>query len=890
MSSSVNRRFNEDNLLDDYRLVSENLMSNATGTAFDEARGRVEWLRTEIRGHEHRYHVLDQPAISDPEFDRLMGELRKLEAQHPELRDPDSPSQRVGGAPRAGVERAAHSAPMLSLDNAVDDAELRAFDRRVRERAGVDQPCYVGELKLDGVSMALRYAAGRLELALTRGDGAEGEVITPNARTLRTVPLSIAALALQEAGVPEQFEVRGEVVMSKGAFERLNRQQQTEGRATFANPRNAAAGSLRMLDARVTASRNLEFYPYALLVNGVELFDSHWASLEALAALGLKVEAGREVVRGVAALVGFRDRWLTRRESLRYEIDGVVIKVDSTELRRQLGATSKSPRWAIACKPEAQRVETVVEAIDVQVGRTGAITPRAVLRPVAVGGVTVSRATLHNEDEIGRLGLEIGDRVLVERSGDVIPKVVRVVAQGGDRRPFRMPAECPSCGSTVVREEGEVVARCVNASCAARLKESILHFAGRSAMNIAGLGEWLVGALVERGMVRSIADLYDNEDLSVERLAGIEKDSTLGAVNAERLLDTINRHRSTSFEHIVDSLGIPGVGAHKAKLLADHLQSADSSRSLEEIVSTCPEIKGISPANATAIGEFVAARENAPLIEWLRQEWLRRAGRADDQPAAGPDSKATAVGGLPVRRFLQRYARQFDGLGEELAGKLFDAGLVRSPRDWYGLSAEDLAQVPVRIRLGKKSAQRVLDSLKRSDHSLGRIVYALGIRHVGESTARLLADHFRSMNGLANATQDQLEEVEEVGPRIAESITAFFNANAELLENLPRWLRDAVVEEHQAATDAPSTGIAGKTFVLTGTLREVPRAAAKSLIQAQGGKVVSAVSKNTDYLIAGENPGSSKLQQAERLGVAVIDDAGFRQLMPDVEPDVEKVE
>ena len=718
----------------------------------DEARTRAARLRAELRRHEHLYYVLDDPRISDAEFDALLRELQRLEARHPVLITPDSPSQRVGGAPRDGVETAAHSSAMLSLDNAFDDGELVDFDRRARELAGADVLDYVGELKLDGVSMAVRFGPGRdpagdapepvsppggdagvrsgggaagddagnprpgrfgdagsrLELALTRGDGMDGEVITPNARTLRSLPLSIPASELDAHGVPAEFEVRGEVVMPAAAFAALNARQRADGKPPFRNPRNAAAGSLRMLDAAVTASRRLDFHPYLLVAAGQPVFPSHWESLEALAALGFKVNPARERLRGVDGLRRFRDTWLPRRGELPYEIDGLVFKVDAVDLQRRLGATSKSPRWAIACKPAAQQVETVIEGVDVQVGRTGAVTPRARLRPVEVGGVTVSRATLHNEDEIARLGLRIGDTVLVERSGDVIPKVVRVVREGAERRPFVMPSHCPACGSPVVRAEGEAVTRCVNASCSARLKESILHFARRAALDVDGMGEWLVDALVDGGLVKDLADLYE---LRVERLADLTKETK------------------------------------------------------------------VSPA-----------------------------------------------------------------------------------------------------RLGEKSAARVVSGLERSKEvPLGRLVFGLGIRHVGERTAALLAEHFRSLDRIAAASADELEQVEEVGPRIAESIRTFFSSarNRELLERLRAHGLRFGAEAGDAERPRP---LAGKVFVLTGTLAGMGRDEAKSSIREAGGKVSGSVSRNTHYVVAGENPGS-KLRKAEQLGVQVIDEAGLRALL-----------
>ena len=592
-----------------------------------EARRRIADLRRDLVRHEHRYYVLDDPDVSDAEFDALMRELERWEAAFPDLVTPDSPSRRVGGAPREGVEKAAHSSVMLSLENAFDDAELRDFDRRARELAGAETLDYVGELKLDGASMAVRFVSGRLDLALTRGDGVEGEVITPNARTLRSLPLSVDPAALREARVPADFEVRGEVVMPREAFARLNRRQLEEGKRTFANPRNAAAGTLRMLDAAVTAARRLDFHAYALLVGGEPLLASHWTSLQVLKRLGFKVAAEHERLSGVDALPPFRDRCMQRRDTLPYDIDGVVFKLDDTALWRRLGATSKSPRWAIACKPAAQQAETVVEDIDVQVGRTGAVTPRARLRPVEVGGVTVSRATLHNEDEIARLGLQIGDRVVVERSGDVIPKVVRVAAEGAERRPFRMPADCPDCGSPVVREAEEVVARCVNASCPARLKESILHFAHRTAMNIDVLGDWLVGELIGRSRVevgqelgpepggrvrvKGIADLYELES---EQLADLEKEATVGEERAAALVESLARARADLTPgRVLYALGIPGLDARKAEALA--VAMPDLGRLTAADAGELEGVRGISPRHAESIRTFFSEPAHRQLAE-----------------------------------------------------------------------------------------------------------------------------------------------------------------------------------------------------------------------------------------------------------------------------------
>ena len=874
---------------------------------FEEATAQVARLRAELRRHEHLYYVLDQPQITDAEFDALLRELQQLEARHPVLITPDSPSRRVGGAPREGVEKAAHSSVMLSLDNAFDDAELADFDRRARELAGADVLDYVGELKLDGVSMAVRFgpgggaeasggrerglldetsAGGGLALALTRGDGQEGEVITPNARTLRSLPLSIPASELAAQGVPAAFEVRGEVVMPTAAFASLNARQRAEGRPLFANPRNAAAGSLRMLDAAVTASRRLDFYPYLLLAAGRPVFPSHWEALEALAALGFKVNPARERLHGVDALRRYRDTWLPRRGELPYEIDGLVFKVDAVDLQQRLGATSKSPRWAIACKPAAQQVETVVEAVDVQVGRTGAVTPRARLRPVQVGGVTVSHATLHNEDEIARLGLQIGDAVLVERSGDVIPKVVRVTREGAARRPFVMPSRCPACEAPVVREEGEAVARCVNASCIARLKESILHFARRTAMDIDGLGEWLVDALVDGGLVKDFADLYD---LRAEQLADLEKESTVGERKAALLAERIARSRSgMDLTAVVDALGIDGVVRRKAALLADRFRSLEhiATASLEELTA----VEGISPSLAASIHAFFGAPHVRGLVDSLCRSGLSCCSeRPDSEPGNGmaeaerpPESASEGRKDRPyssaLRRFVVGSAKHIEGLGDTLAGKLVDHGLVRTPADLYGLTAAQLAGMPVRVRLGEKSARRIVDGLTRSKTlPLGRLVFGLGIRHVGDRTASLLADHFRSLDAIASASTEELEQVEEVGPRIAESIRNFFEAgtNRDLVERLrAHGLR---FREDARGDDREPHPLAGKVFVLTGTLDGMSRDEARAHIQAVGGKVSGSVSRNTDYVVAGDKPGS-KLRKAEELGVAVIDRAGLEKL------------
>ncbi len=663
----------------------------------EDAARTITSLCETIRRHEHLYYVLDQPEISDVEYDALVARLKKIEQRHPELVTPDSPTQRVGGSPREGFVKAPHQSPMLSLDNAFDEQALRDFDRRVRELSGLEIVDYVGELKLDGVSMAVHFSGGRMSRALTRGDGFTGEDITENARTIRSLPLVVQRS--REHSLPAEFEVRGEVVMNRKAFERLNAERLKDNQATFANPRNAAAGSLRVLDPRVTASRRLEFFVYGLLADGGPLLESHWDTLDALVALGFKVNSHRAKLRGADELVAFGSLWKDKRESLPYEIDGLVFKVDSTALQSTVGSTARAPRWATAYKLAAEQAETRVEDIEVQVGRTGALTPRALLEAVHVGGVTVSRATLHNEDEIERLGLQIGDTVLVERSGDVIPKVVRVTSQGKDRRPFLVPRDCPVCGTKVVREQGEAIRRCINTNCRARLRESILHFASRRAMNIDGLGEALVEQLVGRGMVKSVADLYD---LSAEKLAPLE-------------------------------------------------------------------------------------------------------------------------------------------------------------------------------RMGKKSAANLLSNIEDCRSTpLPRVLFALGIRYVGERTAQIIADSFPNVDLLAAASTEELQEIEEIGPRIAETVRDFFQEpnNLSLIEQL----RGAGLQLSRETATQTGGKLEGLTFVLTGTLPSLTREAATECIEAAGGKVTKAVSENTDYVVAGESAGS-KLEKAHRLGRPVIGEEELLELL-----------
>ncbi len=670
------------------------------------AQKKIEKLREKLRHHEHLYYVLDKPEISDAEYDALMNELKKLEATHPELITPDSPTQRVGGKPAEGFKKANHSRAMLSLDNAYNAEELADWDRRVHELAGNLPVEYTAELKLDGLSMALRYeAAGnggaRLATGLTRGDGQVGEDVTTNVRTIRSVPLTIPAEKLKKAKLPQTFEVRGEVVMPEKAFLRTNEEREREGLAPFVNPRNSAAGAVRTLDPSLVANRGLVFFAYFLLVEGEYFAAGQTATLDALTALGFRVNPHRGRVDTVDRMVKFIDDAEKQRESLGYEIDGVVLKVDSHATQLRLGYTGRAPRWAIAYKFTAKAGITQMQDIMITVGRSGKLTPTAMLAPVFVGGVTVSRATLHNADFIERMGLKIGDWVKVERGGDVIPKVAEVIEDKDHPRgtkKFAFPKNCPECGNAVVREEGEADWRCVNADCPAKLRETLLHFGSRGVMNIEGLGDAAVQQLLDRGAVKSVADLYS---LTVDQLAEME-------------------------------------------------------------------------------------------------------------------------------------------------------------------------------RFAEKSAQALWNEIQNSKKAgLARVLMGLGIRFVGERTAELLAQEFGSIDAIIDANAEELERVEEVGPRISEAILDFFSrpANRELVARL----KDAGVEM-TAEKKKRSTQLDGLTFVLTGTLPTLTRDEAKEKIETAGGKTAGSVSKKTSYVVAGEEAGS-KLDKARELKVPVIDEAGLLKML-----------
>jgi DNA ligase (NAD+) len=659
----------------------------------------IQHLREEIRHHDYLYHVADDPEISDAAYDRLMKRLKQLEAENPKLVTPDSPTQRLGGAPREGFQTIQHRMPMVSLDNAFSMEDLSNFNRRMRLATGREKIEYTTEHKFDGLSMSLLYEKGSLVRGVTRGDGRTGEDVTANVRTIRTIPLTLDPARLKKAGLPGTFEVRGEGIMTRKAFERLNEQQDVIGGKRYANARNAAAGSVRVLDPNITSSRRLDFFAYYLLVDGRPPKKRHSEILEALSDLHFQVSEDWEVCESIEAVDKYINKWESKREKLPFEIDGIVVKANEIALQNEVGFTAKSPRWAIAYKYPAHQETTLVREILVSVGRTGVLTPFAVFEPVQIGGVTVGKSTLHNMDEVQRLGIHAGDTVLVERAGEVIPHVLKVVKHGTEEKKFKMPDKCPVCGMHVHHVEGEIAYRCVNVSCPVRRRESFLHFAGRHAMNIDGLGEKIVDQLLEKNVVKDFADLYK---LDLKTLAGLD-------------------------------------------------------------------------------------------------------------------------------------------------------------------------------RMAEKSAQNLIDEIVASKkNSLARLIYAIGMPFVGERTAQLLAEHFCSMDKLASASAEQLMEVGEVGPKVAEGVLEFFSesANRKLIEHLK-----AVGLNMREERAAPlSAKFAGKTFVFTGTLANRTREAAEALVAAHGGKAGGSVSKKTSYVVMGTDPGS-KLAKAQSLGVSILDESQFEKLV-----------
>ncbi|TKJ34187.1 DNA ligase (NAD(+)) LigA [bacterium (candidate division B38) B3_B38] len=662
---------------------------------------RIEKLRQAIRHHNYRYYILNDPEVTDAEYDRLMRRLEELERAHPELIAPDSPTQRVGAEPLDEFETAAHTIPMLSLSNALNQDEMRAFDKRLKRFLNTAQDIeYVAELKFDGVAVELVFESRNLLIGSTRGDGFVGENITQNLRTIRAIPLILHRG--DDLPPPERLEVRGEVIMHNADFKKLNTERERAGESPFANPRNAAAGSLRQLDSRITATRPLDIFFYGIgEVRGVT-FASHWEILHSLHRWGLKTNPHRRLCHHIEEAIDFYQEMEEKRDTFPYEIDGVVLKVNHLGLQEKLGTIARSPRWALACKFKPRQESTRVMGIVLQVGRTGALTPVAILEPVSLSGVTISRATLHNEDELRRKDVRVGDTVIVERAGDVIPEVVKVITsqRNGTQKEFHFPDRCPVCKAKVIRLEGEAVHRCIGLTCSAKLKELIKHFASKRAMDIDGLGDKIVAQLVEKGLVKDPAELYS---LRLEQLVAME-------------------------------------------------------------------------------------------------------------------------------------------------------------------------------RMAEKSGQNIIDAINQSKESgLARLIYALGIRHVGEHLAQVLAEHYPSIERLSKANEEELMNIPEIGPQVAASIVSFFKEknNLRVIERL-RAAGVKMKEEVRKVT-APSR-IAGKSFVFTGGLQHFARDEAERLVESLGGRASSSVSKKTDFVVVGETPGS-KLDKAKELGVKVITEEEFRKLV-----------
>jgi len=659
---------------------------------------RIIDLRKTIEYHNRRYYQQDSPEISDAEYDRLMRELQDLENRYPEAFSPSSPSQRVGAAPLSKFAPFHHPSPMFSLANAFSEGEIIEFDQRLKRLAGVNDIGYIAEPKLDGLAVNLIYENGVFKQGATRGDGTTGEDVSQNLKTISSLPLFMKKTS--EYQLPSFIEIRGEVYIEKDPFEKLNQRRTQDGEEPFANPRNAAAGSLRQLDSRITARRPLNIFLYGIgEAKGID-FSTHWEALQILDGWGFPVNRVIEKASNIEACIHYFERIAAQREKLPYEIDGVVLKVNDLSLQKILGNVSRNPRWAIACKFPAAQAMTVVKDIIVGVGRMGTLTPVAIMEPVNVGGVMVSRATMHNEDEVLKKDVRVGDTVVIQRAGDVIPEIVRVVPEkrSSDTKQFKMPAHCPECGSEVVRYEGEVAHRCVNISCPAQLKEHIRHFASRGAMDI-------------------------------------------------------------------------------------------------------------------------------------------------------------------------------EGLGEKVSAQLFDAKLIADPADLYFLTKEQLVDLD---RQAEKSAQNLIEAIAGSKNpSLDKFIYALGIRHVGERTAKLLANHYGSIKNLISTTQDELTAIHEIGPEIAESIVDFFHEQKNI-NVLNKFFKAGInPQKKEVQTSAP---LQGKSFVFTGTMENMGRNEAQTIVENLGGTIHSSVTKKTTYVVAGSDPGS-KLDKARSSGIQIISENEFLKLI-----------
>jgi len=637
-------------------------------------RKEAEELREKIRRHEYLYYVEDAPEISDAAFDRLMERLKEIETANRDLVAPDSPTTRVGGTPREGFTTVRHARAMLSLDNAFSYDALKDWDRRVRDGSGREKIEYIAEHKFDGLSISLQYEDGLLVRGVTRGDGTTGEDVTPNVKTVRSIPLRIDEGIAKKLKLAKSFEVRGEILMTRKAFEALNRQQEETGGKIFVNARNSAAGSIRVLDPSITAQRMLDFFAYYLYVDGKAAFAKHSDSLEALKKLHFRASDDWKLCDGIEEVIKYCESWDAKREKLAYEIDGVVIKVNATALQNERGFTAKAPRWAIAFKYPARQETTVVNDIIVQVGRTGTLTPVAVLEPVQVGGVTVSRSTLHNMDEIERLGLHIGDTVLIERAGEVIPHVLKVVKEGKNRRAFHMPKKCPECGSAIHKAEGEVAYRCVNKACPAQRKESLLLFAGRHAMDIDGLGDKIVDQLVDKGLVKDVADLYA---LEVEPVAELER---MAEKSAQNLLDEIEASKKQPLSRVIYALGMQFVGERTGQLLAEQFGSLEElAEAKAEDLEKVPEV---GPKVSASIVDFFSEPANRKLIKKLRDAGVRPAAEKREVKSDKFAGKTFVFTGA-----LERRSREEAGeLVQQHGGKV--SGSVSKKTDYVVVGAD----------------------------------------------------------------------------------------------------------------------------------------------------------------------------------------------------------
>ncbi len=658
-----------------------------------QAGQKIHKLREKIKHHEKKYYIDNDPQISDYEFDMLLKELEKLEKHFPQLITPESPTQRVGEQPISGFTSVEHGTPMLSLDNCYSFEELEDFEERIKKIVPEEKIEYVAELKIDGLGISVKYRDGNFSQGVTRGDGFRGDDVTLNVKTIRSLPLTISE--------PHEIEVRGEVYLPFQSFQKINQKRSENGETLFANPRNAAAGSLRLLDPKEVAARHLDVFLYSIFIKGKEQ-KSQWKSLQKLKELGFKINPSSRHCSSLDEVLSFWKEWSEKRDQMDYDVDGIVVKVDSTRQQNILGSTAKFPRWAISFKFPARQATTQIKDIKIQVGRTGALTPVAILEPVKLSGIIISRSTLHNEDEIRRKDIKIGDTILIERSGDVIPKVVSVMKERrtGKEVSFVFPTQCPVCQSSTFRPEGEAITRCENPSCPAKLRESLLHFSSRRAMNIEGLGEALVDMLLEKKLVKTLPDLYS-------------------------------------------------------------------------------------------------------------------------------------------------------------------------------LKQEDLEKLE---RMGSKSSQNLLDEIERSKkRDLPRLIFALGIRYAGERTAQALASRFKDLKTLSKASVEEFIQIEDVGPKVAESVVFFFNQpeNIELMNKLREAGLNFSYERQAKPGELP---LAGQTFVLTGTLSKFTREEASEIIENQGGTVTSSVSKKTTYVVVGESPGS-KIEKAHKLGIPTLGEKEFSKLV-----------